>query len=93
LLSAFSSISTTLTVTNPQSDHLMGSGKKRPALLGEVSGGRALATTRLYPALFSTQGRYKGNAYCDRMAIVGHLRTKPPQSVLLGLAGNYAAYR
>jgi len=28
--------------------------EKRPALLGEVGGGRALATTRLYPALFST---------------------------------------
>jgi hypothetical protein len=52
LFSAFYSISTTSTVTNPQSDHLMGMGKKRPALLGEVSGGRALATTRLYPALF-----------------------------------------
>ncbi|WP_449291168.1 hypothetical protein [Oscillibacter ruminantium] len=30
--------------------------EKRPALLGEVDGGRALATTRLYPALFSTEG-------------------------------------
>jgi hypothetical protein len=29
-----------------------GKCKKRPALLGEVSGGRAIATTRLYPALF-----------------------------------------
>jgi hypothetical protein len=48
----FFKISTTLTMTNPQSDHLMGMGKKRPALLGEVSGGRAIATTRLYPALF-----------------------------------------
>ena len=43
-------------MTNPQSDHLMGMGKKRPALLGEVGGGRSLATTRLYPALFSTVG-------------------------------------
>jgi hypothetical protein len=32
----------------------MGKYEKRPALLGEVGGGRALATTRLYPALFST---------------------------------------
>jgi len=53
---AFSKIPTTLTVTNPESDHLMGKCEKRPALLGEVGGGRALATTRLYPALFSTVG-------------------------------------
>ncbi|WP_207636546.1 hypothetical protein [Desulfitobacterium hafniense] len=30
--------------------------EKRPALLGEVVGGRSLATTRLSPALFSTMG-------------------------------------
>ncbi|MDD4510652.1 MAG: hypothetical protein PHY23_07110, partial [Oscillospiraceae bacterium] len=72
---------TTLTVTIPQSDHLTGRCKKRPALLGEVDGGRALATTRLYPALFST-----GGFSVLSMAIGGqllHLGTKPsrrPQS-------------
>ena len=48
-------ISTTETVPSREFDHLTQMFLKRPALLGEVDCRVGLLTTRLYPALFSTQ--------------------------------------
>jgi len=62
--------------------------QKRPALLGEVDGWRSLATTRLYPALFSTVK--KAWAFCVFSLDGGFmlLPTKPLQLVLVGAVGN-----
>ena len=64
--------------------------EKRPALLGEVGGGRALATTRLYPALFSTVEIAWGFCILVPEAVSQQLRTKPSQSVLAGIVGKDA---
>jgi hypothetical protein len=67
-----------------------GKVQKRPALLGEVDGGRSLATTRLYPALFSTVK--KAWAFCVLSLDGGFklLPTKPSQLVLAGAVGKPA---
>jgi len=67
-----------------------GKVQKRPALLGEVDGGRSPATTRLYPALFSTVEN--AWAFCVLSLDGGFLLlpTKPSQLVLVGAVGKLA---
>jgi len=83
-------------VTISQSDHLTGKCEKRPALLGEVDGGRALATTRLYPALFSTVGscqtrepvRFsKRPAQSPHVAVCGEMGARMPPCLSKGYTG------
>jgi len=68
----------------------MGKCEKRPALLGEVGGGRPLATTRLYPALFSTVKN--AWAFCVLSLDGGFmlLPTKPSQLALVDALGKPA---
>jgi len=63
----------------------MGKCEKRPALLGEVSGGRSLATTRLSPALFSTVGS------CQIREPV-RISERPAQSPHVAVCGGMGAW-